>query len=134
MAVPDVTGVKQHVIPAATVLVVRERNGMEVLMAQRSDRGMFANALVFPGGVLEDDDRSGEWLPHLTNHEELPDLERALRIAGLREVWEETGLSVCTTGPDLGLPPQSVSADVFRGLVKKNRSKLALDELIPFSN
>ena len=70
---------------AATVILLREGAiGPEVLMIERPDRGSFAGAWVFPGGKLEDADRTAEDEPE----------EDAARRAGVRETWEETGLSL----------------------------------------
>ncbi|HKT57119.1 MAG TPA: NUDIX domain-containing protein [Microbacterium sp.] len=67
---------------AGTVIVVRDgRHGPEVLMLERPDRGSFAGAWVFPGGKVEAGDAGdAEW--------------QAARSAGIRETWEETGLTL----------------------------------------
>ena len=49
---------------AATMLLVRY-DPFEVLMVGRNDRGQFASALVFPGGVVDPDDRDEAWLDHV---------------------------------------------------------------------
>lgn len=69
---------------AATVVLLRDAAaGMEVLLIERPDRGSFAGAWVFPGGKLEDADRT-------------PDAreEESARRAAARETLEETGLVV----------------------------------------
>ena len=67
---------------AGTVIVVRDGpRGPEVLMLERPDRGSFAGAWVFPGGKVEAGDAgAAEW--------------QAARSAGIRETWEETGLTL----------------------------------------
>ena len=72
-------------VPSASVIVLREP--YEVLMLRRHEKSSFApNAWVFPGGIAEESD-----------HElaaELGDgsLLSTMRIAGLRETFEETGV------------------------------------------
>lgn len=84
--------------PAATVILMRDRGGIEVLMAHRNDRGMFANAVVFPGGMLEESDRDAAWLADMKPHAHLDEMARALRIAAARELWEETRIVLGETG------------------------------------
>jgi 8-oxo-dGTP pyrophosphatase MutT (NUDIX family) len=87
LMVPEMFGwtpspVDEAVPVAGTVIVVRERSdGAEVLMMERPDRGSFAGAWVFPGGKVEDGDAAAT--------EEL-----TARSAGVRETWEETGLTL----------------------------------------
>ncbi|KJL44098.1 MULTISPECIES: NUDIX domain-containing protein [Microbacterium] len=70
---------------AATVVLLRDAgDGLEVLMIERPDRGSFAGAWVFPGGKLEDADRSADGEPE----------EVVARRAGVRETHEETGLAL----------------------------------------
>jgi 8-oxo-dGTP pyrophosphatase MutT (NUDIX family) len=76
-------------IPAASLLVLRDNSPLKVLMLLRHERSSFVpGAWVFPGGVLEDSDRmlaaevGGE--PEVT----------AMRIAAVRETFEETGVWV----------------------------------------
>lgn len=69
---------------AGTVVLLRERDvGFEVLLIRRPDRGSFAGAWVFPGGKVEVQDRS----PAEGEQEDA-------RRAGIRETFEEVGLSV----------------------------------------
>src|SRR6187431_1267193 len=88
---------------AATVVLLRDgRDGPEVLMIERPDRGSFAGAWVFPGGKLDPADAGSE--------DETE--ERVARRAGVRETWEETGLTLDEGGlvtlscwdPPPGLP------------------------------
>jgi 8-oxo-dGTP pyrophosphatase MutT (NUDIX family) len=78
-------------------MLVRD-DPFEVLMVKRNDRGAFASAFVFPGGVVEQDDYVE---PSLFP----PDVsagvgagagvtveERALRMAACRETWEEVAI------------------------------------------
>lgn len=75
---------------AATVVLLRDGElGVEVLLAERPhDRGSFAGAWVFPGGAVDDGDRTG------TAPADDGDDERAVRRAAARETREEVGLDV----------------------------------------
>jgi 8-oxo-dGTP pyrophosphatase MutT (NUDIX family) len=76
---------------AATVMLVRDEP-FEVLMVKRNERGPFASAFVFPGGVVEHDDYSEHWARYLNNAAFADADERALRIAACRETWEEVSI------------------------------------------
>ena len=82
------------VIPAASVITFRrapDGSGPQVLMLVRSAQVRFAGAIVFPGGRVDDADRSlaQSLFPDAA---ELDDL--AARIAGVRETLEEAGLAL----------------------------------------
>ena len=74
--------------PAATVIVVREAagpDGFEVLMVQRNDRVAFmAGAYVFPGGSVDAADVARAQ----------GDATQAFRIAAVREMQEEAGVTI----------------------------------------
>lgn len=76
---------------ASTILVVRD-DPFEVLMVRRHEKQVFSSALVFPGGTVDAADHSEDWLDLLEGHEGLDPCQRALRIAGFRETFEETGI------------------------------------------
>lgn len=85
---------------AATILLVRERPSLEVLMVRRHHQIEFASgALVFPGGKIEPQDSDPAWAAHALGGEALEPEQRALRIAALREAFEESGL-LLARGPD----------------------------------
>ena len=86
---------------AATLLLWREAGGhLEVLMGVRSARHRFMpSRLVFPGGRVDTEDRTAPILselhPHTRRALELraaPRLARAIAVAAVRELHEETGL------------------------------------------
>lgn len=83
---------RESVLPvASTVVLARDgADGPEVLLIERPDRGSFAGAWVFPGGKLDPEDADGFDV-------EPSELDVARR-AGVREVWEETGLVTDETG------------------------------------
>ena len=86
-------------IPAATLVVMRERSGgpPELLMVERTRKMAFAGgAMVFPGGRLDQQDRD------LAAGLHEPDAP--FRIAAIRETLEETGIPVgITPAIDAGL-------------------------------
>jgi len=118
-------------IPAATLIVVRERAGAspELLMVERAQGMAFAaGALVFPGGRIDAADR--ELAAGLGID--------AAAVAAIRETVEETALPAGLAP----IPPQSAAADLQRALVADepfgkllDRAGLALDAaaLTPFA-
>jgi 8-oxo-dGTP pyrophosphatase MutT (NUDIX family) len=81
------------ILPAATILLLRDDPVFEVLMVKRHHQIDFAaGALVFPGGKTHAGDEDPRWeartlgwggaLPH----------KRPLRIAAIREAYEEAGV------------------------------------------
>jgi len=130
--------------PAATVLIVRDGAGLEVLMVRRSTGMAFgADAWVFPGGKVAVADADPVW-------DDLSDgtydhYARSLRIAAARETFEESGLLLATRdGADLD--GEACSAfDNLRGEVEKEPARfialirdaglrLTLDRLVPFAH
>jgi 8-oxo-dGTP pyrophosphatase MutT (NUDIX family) len=77
--------------PAATVIVLRDSpNGPEVLMLKRSGRsGFFPNAWVYPGGRVDDADRSAATTGTAKG---LARADKAFGVAALRETFEEAGV------------------------------------------
>lgn len=71
--------------PASTVILLRERAGLEVLLMRRVPSMAFAAGMtVFPGGRLDQADLDA------AGH----DLAAALRLCAIREVAEETGVNL----------------------------------------
>ncbi|MBV1904511.1 MAG: NUDIX hydrolase [Pseudomonadales bacterium] len=69
-------------IPAATVVLLRERNAeVEVLMLRKNEEFDFGGMWVFPGGCIEPEDFPSK-----------EDFDGAARIAAARETMEETGI------------------------------------------
>jgi 8-oxo-dGTP pyrophosphatase MutT (NUDIX family) len=119
---------------ACTVLLVRERSGLEVLMVERHESQHFASALVFPGGLVDEDDGFEAWDPLSIAHESLSREERAIRIAGFRELHEETGvLLIDADGPPLKEAPHPGEGS-FLDLVRKTGARLDLDAMHPFAH
>ncbi len=79
--------------PAATILLVRDEPEFQVLMVKRHHQIDFASgALVFPGGKTHQGDHDPAWAIHAAGWEAAPADERALRVAAIREVYEEAGV------------------------------------------
>ncbi len=80
--------------PASTVVILRDgAEGIEVFMVVRHHQIDFASgALVFPGGKLEKSDADAAIRGMVTGEEGLDDATLALRIAGIREAFEECGV------------------------------------------
>lgn len=78
---------------ASTLLLVRDRDGLEVLMVERHGEMLFGpGALVFPGGKLDAQDGDPAWANHVAGCAEVGSQERCLRLCAIRETFEETGM------------------------------------------
>lgn len=130
--------------PAATVLIVRDGAGLEVLMVRRSAGMAFgADAWVFPGGKVAAADRDPAWA-ELSDGSWDPEA-RSLRIAAAREAFEESGLLLATrNGAELDGDAcsafDSLRSEVekeparFIALVRDAGLRLTLDRLVPFAH
>ena len=99
---------------AATVLALREQGeAVEVFMVRRDSRlGFLGGAHVFPGGAVDEEDRSEEALALLRGLDTLGDASRihpdpvqarALLIAAIRELFEEAGILLACTNDGHGV-------------------------------
>lgn len=80
------------ILPAATILMLRD-DPFEVLMVKRHHQIDFASgALVFPGGKTHDGDHDPAWEYRTLGWGDSLPHKRALRIAAIREAYEETGI------------------------------------------
>jgi 8-oxo-dGTP pyrophosphatase MutT (NUDIX family) len=116
---------------AATVMLVRDEP-FEVLMVKRNERGAFASAFVFPGGVVEEGDYSEDWLGHLNNAAFADADERALRIAACRETWEE--VSILPSAEDSSIAQHKMTDGAFFDSVVRAGIRLDLTRLTLFSH
>ena len=81
---------------ASTVMLLRDAPDLQVLMVRRNYNIDFVSgAMVFPGGKVSGDDRDPGWQDHAAGWDSVAEEERALRIAAIREVFEEVGLLIC---------------------------------------
>jgi len=103
--------------PAATILLLRDQPAFEVLMVKRHHQIDFASgALVFPGGKTHDGDRDPAWRGRVIGWDASAPHKRALRIAAIREAYEEAGV----------LLARHADGEAFRG---EARAAEARDEI-----
>lgn len=91
--------------PAATILILRDDPSFEVLMVKRHHQIDFASgALVFPGGKSHAGDHESAWADHVLGFGDFDEIQRPLRIAAIREVFEEAGILLArhTDGSAMG--------------------------------
>lgn len=120
-------------IPAATLIVMRDRDGAppELLMVERAARLAFAGgAMVFPGGRIDAADDAA------ASPYDAPDA--SARIAAIRETIEESAVAVGLTPiPDPALTAALATAlhdgAVFTDLLAAHRLAIDLDQLTPFA-
>lgn len=81
-------------IPAATILLLRDGEaGLEVFMVVRHHQIDFASgALVFPGGKMAAGDTAPDVRGLCDGTDDLDDAELGLRVAAIREAFEESGV------------------------------------------
>jgi 8-oxo-dGTP pyrophosphatase MutT (NUDIX family) len=137
--------------PSATMLLLREdASGMEIFMVVRHHEIDFASgALVFPGGSVDPGDREIATRPELFSGGDEVDPEAlALRIAGVRETFEECGILLArpqgegtlVSADRLRVIDQSYRAELcagkisFANVIATERLVLALDLLVPFAH
>ncbi|SEL10277.1 8-oxo-dGTP pyrophosphatase MutT, NUDIX family [Roseovarius azorensis] len=111
---------------AATVIVLRDAESRpHVLMGQRGATAAFMpNKFVFPGGAVDPGDAEvplARPLPALCaerlREDSARDLSRALAVAAIRELWEETGLPLGHPGAWPGDIPPDWTGFATRGLL-----------------
>lgn len=121
------------IIPAATVVILRERGGSvpELLMVERAATMRFAGgALVFPGGRIDPGDVT---LAGMVSESGYDAEDRAARIAAIRETIEEVGLAVgLHPAPDIGALRTALADGAALGELIEPAA-LDLDALIPFA-
>ncbi|MCU1440727.1 MAG: hydrolase [Rhodoglobus sp.] len=114
---------------SASLLVVRG-DPPEVLLLERHAAATFPSMQVFPGGVVEAQDYDAVWKDWANSRTPLDRDERAVRIAGIRETWEEAGILVACGGP----PPGTDRSRPFIDVVRAGGHPLALDDLYDFAH
>lgn len=129
--------------PAATILLLRDDPAFEVLMVKRHHQIDFASgALVFPGGKTHAGDHDPAWAGHCRGWEDLDPEQRALRIAAIREAFEEAGILLAQRldgGPFAEACDPAVREAVDRGeapfldVVRDLGVRLTLDALTVFA-
>jgi len=139
-------------VPAATILLVRDGNaGLEVFMVQRHHRIDFATgALVFPGGKVETSDADPGLREHSCGLEGFDEADSALRVAAIRETFEECGVLLArprgvgpralVDGTRLGRLEEVYRADLqsdaigIAAFAHQEDLELACDLLVPFAH
>ncbi len=131
--------------PSATVMLVRDAPGFEVLMVRRHHEIEFASgALVFPGGKVEAADGEEAWGPDAIGWDALAPTERAFRICAVREAFEESGILIARHPSDPAHPigPRAAAGrdavargEVgFRDFVAGLGLRLDLGAMMPFAH
>ena len=112
-------------IPSATVLLIRDnpqRQAIEVFMVARHQAvNSFSGALVFPGGKVDELDNVSQLRDHCTLADVTDATQLALRVAAVREAFEESGLL-------LARPQGSVNCIDQQRLQQLSHYRQALDK------
>jgi 8-oxo-dGTP pyrophosphatase MutT (NUDIX family) len=113
--------------PAATILLLRDEPEFEVLMVKRHHQIDFASgALVFPGGKTHAGDHDPAWADHAIGWaSEAPD-QQALRVAAVREVYEEAGILIARDGLGASFPGDERAHDARDAIAKDERAFIDL--------
>lgn len=101
-------------------------------MVKRGKAGSFPSKQVFPGGGVEPEDWSQEWLSRCKGADGLERKEIALRIAGLRECWEETGV-LCASG-QFSLERHNLGERPLADLMDQLAARFELDTMAQFAH
>lgn len=134
--------------PAATVLLLRDgRAGLEVFMVRRHHlMGFAGDALVFPGGRIDDTDRAlaarAELCAPLVG---LDEGAMAFRVGALRETFEESGIllahkdgrpadAACVAGLSDARMQVAKGELAFADLLSREVMTLAPERLVPFAH
>lgn len=130
--------------PAATILLLRDAPTFEVLMVKRHHQIDFASgALVFPGGKSHAGDHDPAWADHVLGWEAFDAEQRGLRIAAIREVFEEAGILLARRRNDQPIGGEACPMEVrqavdagrtaFLDVVRDLEARLDLDALTVFA-
>lgn len=140
-----------NMIPAATILLVRDAPALEVLMVERHHQIDFASgALVFPGGKSAKGDSDPRWAELCDGHDADP-VQCALKICAVREAFEESGVLLARpanargAGKPFATAAQTEAIGALRSAIDKGEASfadaliehglvLALDALAPFAH
>lgn len=118
---------------AATVLLLRDGHaGLQVFMMVRHHQTDFAaGALVFPGGKLADDDSDPRVRARCSGVNRLPLGQVALRVAAIREAFEECGVLLARSrGASAMLGPQRLAELGRRYRKPLDRGELGIGEML----
>ncbi|MCE9649536.1 MAG: NUDIX hydrolase [Parvibaculum sp.] len=136
-------------IPAATIMLVRDgKQGLEVFMVVRHHQiDSFSGALVFPGGKVDKGDTHDSVRARIDGADGLDDWEFSMRVAAIREAYEECGVLLAREESSGALVNASrlLALEPMRGGLNKNELgigdvlekgglRLAADLLTPFAH
>jgi 8-oxo-dGTP pyrophosphatase MutT (NUDIX family) len=137
-------------VPSATLLLVRDgRSGLEVFMVKRHHRIDFVpGAMVFPGGKVDPGDRDAALQARCLGTDTLPPDELVLRVAAIREAFEECGVLLARPAGEAGLVPPARLRELdarhrealhagrigLRAVVEQEDLELACDLPVPFAH
>ncbi|MGV8997929.1 MAG: NUDIX hydrolase [Parvibaculaceae bacterium] len=136
-------------IPAATILLVRDgAAGLEVFMVVRHHKiDSFSGALVFPGGKVDKGDTHDNVRTRIDGAEGLDDWEFSMRVAAIREAYEECGVllardertgALVNAAKLTALEPMRDALNkgeiTIGELMEKGAMRLAADLLTPFAH
>ncbi|TNE49618.1 MAG: NUDIX hydrolase [Deltaproteobacteria bacterium] len=136
-------------ILASTLILVRQQgNGVEVFLAKRTPKATFVpGALVFPGGKVDAHDKLYAFREHCDGAESLDDFSLQLKVASIREAFEEVGVLFLRNegekkllSPDESSRLQSFRSHIesgelsFLSFVQQHKLRLACDCLSPYAN
>jgi 8-oxo-dGTP pyrophosphatase MutT (NUDIX family) len=130
--------------PAATILLLRDDPAFEVLMVKRHHQIDFASgALVFPGGKSHAGDHDPAWAEHVLGWNDYDADQRGLRIAAIREVFEEAGILLAKRRDGAAMSGEACPMDVrqavdagalaFLDVVRDLEARLDLSALTVFA-
>jgi 8-oxo-dGTP pyrophosphatase MutT (NUDIX family) len=121
---------------AATVLLVRDRPaGLEVFMVERHHQIDFATgALVFPGGKVDPADADPRLRARCGESLASDEVARMLRVAAIRETFEECGVLLARARGGERLVESKASGETFAERVEREDLLLATDCLVPFAH
>ena len=118
---------------SATILLVRDRtDGLEVFMLERHHQIDFAQgAMVFPGGRLDPGDREPRVAARCRGVAGLDPTQIALRIAAIRETFEECGVLLAgPPGEDRLIDAQALARVEARYRSRLQSGQLAMDDIV----
>jgi len=130
--------------PAATILLLRDDPAFEVLMVKRHHQIDFASgALVFPGGKSHAGDHDPAWAEQVLGWDAYDAEQRGLRIAAIREVFEEAGILLAKRRDGAPMSGEACPMDVrqavdagtlaFLDVVRDLEARLDLSALTVFA-
>jgi len=112
-----------QVQPAATVMLIRDRPDIEVLLLRRNARSVFVGDMwVFPGGGVDKADRDESLFPRIHGLDPTEAVKRlgtddapAYWIAAIRETFEEAGVLVAIDGSGAALDRADLATNANLG-------------------